>query len=98
MLGSGASGCCVIGRSMGHAACIVVAGAPATGTVSILNLVGGKHDRQFHRVVRIHFAAFDEWYGYMISLVPGEAHVEVLVIVGSLHVNRNSSTLARDGG
>ena len=82
---------------MGHAARVMVAGTPATGAVGEFHLVGGKHDRQLHRVVRIHFAALYEGNRYMIRIFPFKPQEEVGVIVGCLNFYRYGSTLARDG-
>ena len=79
-----------------HAVGIRVAGAPATGTVGIFNVVGSDHQRQFHRVIGIHLAAIDTRDRIVFTLRPAEAHVEILTIIGCLDIDRDTAALAGD--
>ena len=80
----------------GHGAQVFVTGAPATGLVRILDLVGREHHGELDLVGGVHLAAIDERYRYVLGAFPLEAQVQVIGVVRGLHRDRDSGALAGD--
>ena len=74
-----------------------MAGLPAAGAIGVLDIVGGEHQRQFHRVIRVHLAPLHEGDRGMLPFRPGESQIEVLIVVSGLHIDRDAGPLAGDG-
>ena len=77
-----------------------MAALPAPGTLRIFDFrvflaVGGEHDRELDRIVRVHFATLDKWYRRVFTVFPLKPHVEIFGIIGGLEVDQDAATLVR---
>ena len=68
----------------------MVTGAPATGTICILHLIGRKHHRQLDGILLIHTISIGNC---STAITPLEVEEEVLAIMRSLHGYWNRTTL-----
>ena len=91
------AGCHIRLRGVRHGPDVVMAGLPAAGAVRELDVVGGEHHRQLHLVLRVHLAALHEGDGEVVGILPLESQIEVLIVMGSLHTDRDAAPFAGYG-